>query len=170
MSKKGQMTVEFILIMVVMLAVLGSVTFPIVNSMTDSARDTSRAVALASAQRRIINTAEEVSMGSCGSFKTVGIYIPPEVLSEPNLLWDKTHVWGNFTNSTSDSIALRKLEYPIYIKIEGGAYDGDTPPACTPNCVPAKNNTFFVTIRKDCSATRPTDICPNLNGIGVGIC
>jgi hypothetical protein len=167
--RAGQITIEYILIMVIMLAVLGSVTLPIVNNMTDVTRDTSRVVSLAAAQRRIINTAEEVSMSSCGSFKVVGIYMTPEVLAAPNVLWNKTHVWGNFSNASGNSFNLTRLEYPSYIKIEGGT--------CPAGCMPISNNTFFIRVLKDCTGTGTTPVCPlpdgdgnEWSGVGVGVC
>lgn len=156
LSKKAQVSIEFILILVVMLAILGSVTFPTVNKMTDSAEDTSKAISLAAAQRRIINTAEEISMGSCGSYKVIGIYLT-DVPFGTNILWNKTYVWGNFTNSSQGEETLRAIDYPPYIQIYGGA--------CSFPCN-VKNETFFIEIRKNCSQIDPSIVCPVLNGIG----
>ncbi|MCD6414081.1 MAG: hypothetical protein J7L23_00440 [Candidatus Diapherotrites archaeon] len=152
-NAKGQITIEYILIIVIALAILGSVTFPAVNDMTDAAKDTSMAVLLASAQQRIINTAEEVSMASCGSFKNIYIYIPPKYIQAPNVLWDKDYVWGNFANSSGDVNSIGKLGFPDYIKITG-------------SCPSAVNNTFKVTITKDCTNSRPTAS----GGVGVDVC
>lgn len=164
LNQEGQITIEFILIVVVLLAILSVVTFPVVEKMTDSAQDTSRAISLAAAQRRIINTAEEVSMGGCGSFKTIDVYIRPDVDSEPNIIWNTTHVWGNFSNSTLYEVNLTRLPFPKYIKLDKGFADGD--------CV-GQNLTFYVTVLKDCSDVRPTTVSApagNINGVGVTVC
>lgn len=152
-NNKGQITIEYILIIVIALAILGSVTFPAVNQMTDAVEDTSMATLLASAQQRIVNTAEEVSMASCGSFKSIYIYIPPKYIQAPNILWDKDYVWGNFSNSSGAENKIGKLPYPDYIEIRG-------------DCSHAVNNTFNITIIKNCNDQRPT----TPGGVGVDVC
>ncbi|MCD4739724.1 hypothetical protein K8R43_00875 [archaeon] len=157
----------------IMLAVLGSVTFPKVNSMTDFAGDASMAVSLAAGQRRIINTAEEVSLGGCGSFKTIGVYMPISLIAYPNLLWNETHVWGNFTDSNHTVIYMKPLVYPSYIKITGGTCNTPPPPS-SPGACTIEENVYSIKIEKDCSLLHPTvDLCLNgdtQSGIGLVVC
>jgi len=149
LNGKGQVTVEFILILVIMLTILATVSMPAVDDVTKWVDETSTVVSLAAAQRRIINTAEELSMAGCGSYKNIGVYVDPVHITyrEASVVWDSDYVWGSFTNATGDTQELVKLHYPDYIKI--------SVPVCAGGCC-VVNNTYVVRVEKDCSTSRPT--------------
>jgi hypothetical protein len=154
-------TVEFVLILVIMLTILASVSMPAVDDVTNWVEDTSTVVSLAAGQRRIVNTAEEIAMGGCGSYKTVKVYVDPVQITYKNatLLWNRDVVWGEFSDTDLDEKELSRLSYPDYIKLttlESGS-----------ECF-VRNNTYFVKIEKDCSATRHDPVGP-VPGIG-GVC
>jgi len=156
LNSKAQVTVEFVLILVIMLAVLATISLQVVDEVTAMIEDSALAVNLAAAQERIVTTAEEVSTGSCGSFKEIGIYIDPSFLSlrDAEIHWNGTHVMGNFTDSTGQVVNLKALQIPYYITIDNQG------------CNVVRHNTYYIKIIKNC--TDPTPFIDDRNRIGAG--
>jgi hypothetical protein len=137
---RGQVTIEFILILVVMLTVLATLSIPLAKDVAEQTIDTGVAVSLASSVQRVAQAAEEVSYSGCGSFKTVPLYFDPDPFSIPSLLVDNENVWGNYSDMVDDVQRTKKIPYPKYIKM-------------TVDCQSA-GNTYTVKVEKDCTVDR----------------
>ncbi|MCK4328067.1 MAG: hypothetical protein KAW41_06420 [Candidatus Diapherotrites archaeon] len=143
---RGQVTIEYILILVIMLVILATVSMPTVEQVEADVTDTGNAINLAAAQQRIISTANEMKLTGCGSKKTITVYIQRDLFTPARIEWDASKVWGNFTHMSGETSKLKSLGYPDNIKIDrvsgsGGYWDisiakdcTGAPPSCLPNC------------------------------------
>ena len=108
---RGQTTIEFILVLVIMLVILATISMPTVERMEAAVTDTGHAIGLASAQQRLITTANELSLAGCGSQKTLTIYIDEDSLTPAKLCWNATHVWGKYFQLDGTTKALKDIAY-----------------------------------------------------------
>jgi len=137
---RGQVTIEFVLILVVMLTVLATLSIPLAKDVAEQTIDTGIAVSLASAAQRIAQAAEEVSYSGCGSFKNVTVYLDHDAYAIPSILVDSEGVWGNYSDMVDDTQTTKHIPYPKYIKL-------------TAYC-PSSGDTYTVKAEKDCSVDR----------------
>ncbi len=70
---RGQITIEFVLILIVVLVIITSVSLPLINYASDTLMDTGSAVILAQTIQRIKGSADAVSTAGCGSYQIIPI-------------------------------------------------------------------------------------------------
>ena len=138
---RGQVTIEFVLVLVVMLTVLATLSIPLAKDVAEETIDTGIALALGSSAQRLVQAAEEVSYSGCGSYKNISIYIEPDALAGATMYIDDDEVWSEYTNMTADQVTTKKLTYAKYTKMT--AYCG------------AYGHTYVVKVEKDCNSQRP---------------
>jgi hypothetical protein len=146
---RGQVTLEFMLMIVVLLAFFGSVTQPFITDTTNGLQEAATATMLATAQQRIINTAEQVSQLSCGASTRIAVTVPSDEFTRPNVTWNPAwapgKVAGGFLRLGAPQANYTEPQsIPTNIKIE----EDLTVPASAPN--------YFIKISKDCSSPSPT--------------
>lgn len=134
---RGQVTIEFILVLVIILTILATVSIPLVNSVTDSVTDTSVAINLGAAQQRIVLAAEQMSFAGCGSFKNITLFIENDPLADANLFWDASDIGGNFTNVDGTEEYMIDIPFPDYIKLSSTCENS--------------GGVFNVQVEKDCN-------------------
>ncbi|MCD6522736.1 MAG: hypothetical protein J7K68_03225 [Candidatus Diapherotrites archaeon] len=139
---RAQVTVEFILLLVIMLTMFATVSIPLVNYVTDTISDTSIAINLGASVQRIRNTAEEVALMGCGSYKNITVYVESDPLAQSNIRWNSTYIWGDYYDNKGEKQILSKVAIPDYIKISSGC--------------PIALNTYEIRIEKDCTSQNPT--------------
>lgn len=76
MDVKGQVSVEYLLVILVVLIVLGTVTIPMIGSSVSSSSDVSKASDAKAAVDTIANAADLVYANGPGSKRTLSVYIP----------------------------------------------------------------------------------------------
>jgi len=137
---RGQVTIELILILVIMLTVLASMSIPMVKDMADQSIDVGTALALSTSAQRIAQAADEVSYAGCGSFKNVTVYIEPDALARPCLYFNESRVWGEYDDMAGDTVSTKQLAYADDIKLH--SFNG------------ASDHVYTVRVEKDCSKQR----------------
>lgn len=123
---RGQVTIEFILVLVIMLVILATVSLPIVDRLEQDVSDTGIAISLASVQQKISNTAEELALSGCGSHKTIRVSIDADPFNQARVEWNSTHIYGEFYMLDNTLKHMKAIGFPAYIKLEnttiGGGY------------------------------------------------
>ncbi|MBP2045234.1 class III signal peptide-containing protein [Methanobacterium aggregans] len=76
MDVKGQASVEYLLLILVILVILGTVTIPMIGSSVNSSSDVSKASDAKAAVDTIANAADLVYANGPGSKRTLSVYIP----------------------------------------------------------------------------------------------
>ena len=76
MDVKGQVSVEYLLVILVVLIVLGTVTIPMIGSSVSSSSDVSKSSDAKTAVDTIANAADLVYANGPGSKRTLSVYIP----------------------------------------------------------------------------------------------
>ena len=122
---RGQVTIEYILILVIMLVILATVSLPTVDQIEADVTDVGNAVNLASVQQRIVSTANEMSLTGCGSTKAITVHIQQDVFTPGRIKWNKTHVWGYFMQLDGEEKTLKSARYPTNIHIDNKTRTGD---------------------------------------------
>lgn len=125
---RGQVTIEFILVLVIMLVILATISLPLVDWLDQSVSDTGMAISLASVQQKIANTAEELSLAGCGSHKTIRVFVGADPFNQAKVEWNSTHIKGEFYMLDNTGKNMTAIRFPDYIKLEnttigGGYYD-----------------------------------------------
>jgi hypothetical protein len=81
----GQVTVEFILILTIMLAILSIMSLPLSEEARHDVEGASRAANLAAVATKLKSTAAEVSMMGCESYKDLIVYLDEDIDAEVSL-------------------------------------------------------------------------------------
>lgn len=76
MDSRGQVSLEYLLLILVVLIVLGGVTIPLIGSSIEASTDVSRASDAKVAVQTIANAADIVYANGPGAKRTVSFYIP----------------------------------------------------------------------------------------------
>jgi len=84
MEEKGQASVEYLLLIVVILIILASVTIPLVSSSVNSTMDISRASDAKNAIQNIANAVDLVYANGPGAKRTVNVYMPLNLVLQGN--------------------------------------------------------------------------------------
>ncbi|AXV39310.1 hypothetical protein [Methanobacterium sp. BAmetb5] len=84
MEEKGQASVEYLLLIVVILIILASVTIPLVSSSVNSTMDISRSSDAKNAIQNIANAVDLVYANGPGAKRTVNVYIPLNLVLQGN--------------------------------------------------------------------------------------
>ncbi len=138
---RGQITIEFILILIVVLAIISTVSIPLVNFASDTIQDTGNAVLLRQTMDKIAGVSKLVSSSGCGSRvllnidtdqlnSTVGVY---------NITISGKNVFASYMLQNGTIVSLREIQVPDYISI-----------SCTGN---------VLNISKDCEHPNPDNQC-----------
>ena len=105
MDSRGQVSVEYLLLLLVILIVLGSVTIPLIGSSIEASTDVSSVSDAKTAVESIANAADVVYSNGPGSVRTVNVYIPQNtnlVTRGNNIGMNITYSQGTkFVNSTT---------------------------------------------------------------------
>jgi hypothetical protein len=159
---RGQVTVEFVFLVVIILVIFTTVALPLVNSGSTSTEDASNALAMAAAQQKIAATADEVSGMACDSFKYVWVSVPDGPFVQGKLVLNAAgasqgSVTGVFFTADGTQKALKTVSTPGFVtfeKITGGA--------CGPR-------DYQVALRKLCSSASTAPLSSiGWQGAGVG--
>ena len=135
---RGQTTIEFILVLVIMLVILATISMPTVEKMEAAVTDTGHAISLASAQQRIITAANELSLAGCGSQKTLTIYLDEDALTPVKLYWDVAYVKGQYYQLDGTIKDLKDAPYPGSMKLTNSSLG---------------SNYWSVKVRKECGSS-----------------
>lgn len=95
MDSRGQVSVEYLLLLLVILIILGSVTIPLIGSSIEASTDVSSVSDAKTAVESIANAADVVYSNGPGSVRTVNVYIPQNT----NLVTRGNNVGMNITYS-----------------------------------------------------------------------
>ncbi|GAB4316260.1 MAG: class III signal peptide-containing protein [Methanobacteriaceae archaeon] len=105
MDSRGQVSVEYLLLLLVILIILGSVTIPLIGSSIEASTDVSSVSDAKTAVESIANAADVVYSNGPGSVRTVNVYIPQNtnlVTRGNNIGMNITYSQGTkFVNSTT---------------------------------------------------------------------
>jgi len=121
---KGQVTIEFILVLVVMLVILATVSFPLVDWLEQGVSDTGIAVGLATVLQKITNTAEELSLAGCGSHKVIRVFVDADPFNQAKVEWNSTYVFGEFYMLDNTLKYMKAIPFPSYIRLVNNTLDG----------------------------------------------
>ncbi|KUK00517.1 MAG: hypothetical protein AB7D17_02725 [Methanobacteriales archaeon] len=119
MDEKGQVSVEYLMLIFVAILILGTITLPLVGKAIDASNDVSRASDAKIAVETIANAADVVYANGPGAKRTVSFYIPQDgTLGCDNNMIYFTIKFSNNTmrnitaitqyNITSNSVQLTK--------------------------------------------------------------
>ncbi len=103
MDKRGQVSVEYLLVILVLLLVLSIVTIPLIGSSIDASNDVSQASDAKVATDTLANAADVVYANGPGAKRTVSFYIPQNT----NITFANGVVKMNlvYSNGTTGSIS-----------------------------------------------------------------
>lgn len=138
---RGQVTIEFILVLVIVLVILATISLPTIDRIEQDISDVGTAASLAANQQQIVNAAEELSLSGCGSRKTIRVFVNEGPFAQQNITWTSSYVNGSFFFLNGTAASLRGATYPDYINITAAAGSGGYWP---------------VTVAKNCNFARPT--------------
>lgn len=138
---KGQVTIEFILVLVVMLVILATVSLPTVERIEQDVTDTGTAVNLVAVQQRILNTAEELSMAGCNSHKTIRVFVDADAFNQAKVSWDQNTIGGQYYQLDNTQKFLKNIPFPDYIDLFGSMVG---------------SGYYNVQVTKQCASVRPS--------------
>ena len=126
---KGQVTIEFILILVVMLTILTTISIPLINAMRDEVSDVSIATSLASSVYSIRSAGEELSLAGCHSFKDVTVFVDnsdPFTLANVTVNNTDRSIYGQFIlmNGSVATVPAEVVSLPAGVN---ASYSGGSP-------------------------------------------
>lgn len=133
MDEKGQVSVEYLMLIFVAILILGTITLPLVGKAIDASNDVSRASDAKIAVETIANAADVVYANGPGAKRTVSFYIPQNgtLVCNNNMIYFtikfSNNTMQNITaitqyNITSNSMQLTKgwhtatITWPINTK------------------------------------------------------
>ncbi len=134
----GQITIEFVLILIVVMVIITTVSIPLIQYASDTLQDTGNAVLLYQAVDDIRAAADSVSMSGCGSYKTIVI--------DTNQL--DSAIGAYSINITGDGNSPIEVVFSYYLQ-NGTHVKGkpiELPPHISVSC---KDND--ITLTKDCN-------------------
>ena len=76
MDKRGQLSVEYLLLVLIILIILGTVTIPLIGDSIDAANDVSQVAAARSMVDDISNAVNIVYANGPGAKRTLNVYLP----------------------------------------------------------------------------------------------
>ncbi len=104
MDKRGQVSVEYLLVVLVLILILSVVTIPLIGKSIDSSNDVSDASDAKVATDTLANAADVVYSNGPGSKRTVSFYVPQTgTLKFANSTVSLSLVYSNGTNSSINS-------------------------------------------------------------------
>ncbi|MFC2174672.1 hypothetical protein ACFLQ2_02270 [archaeon] len=115
---RGQVTIEYILVLVIMLVILATVSIPTIEQIEVDVTDTGNAINLAAVQQRIASTAREMSLTGCGSTKNITVHIQQDLFTPLTITWDGNKVGGQLKLMNGTDRDLKDLTFPDTIKVE----------------------------------------------------
>ncbi len=137
---RGQVTIEFILILVIMLVILATISLPAIENMEVEVKDTGLAITTAAIQQRLLTASKELQLSGCGSQKTITVHLDENNCFTPaKIEWNETHIFGAYMTIAGDQMLLKEITYPEHISLVGSTT--------------SSLGYWDVTVKKDCSAT-----------------
>lgn len=123
MDVKGQVSVEYLLVILVVLIVLGTVTIPMIGSSVSSSSDVSKASDAKTAVDTIANAVNLVYANGPGAKRTLSVYMPVDSTLLYN--YDKNNnmkvlsmeVTGVHTNSINPSSEIKSTSAQVSYKV-----------------------------------------------------
>jgi uncharacterized protein (UPF0333 family) len=104
LDKRGQVSVEYLLVVLVLILILSIITIPLIGESIDSSNDVSDASDAKVATDTLANAADVVYANGPGAKRTVSFYIPQNgTLSFGNSTVALSLVYSNGTNSSINS-------------------------------------------------------------------
>ena len=70
---RGQVTIEFMLLLIVVLVIISTVSLPLIQYTTDTLVDTAGGIVLSQEVMKIVKTSDDIAMSGCGSFRRIFI-------------------------------------------------------------------------------------------------
>jgi len=122
MDVKGQVSVEYLLVILVVLIVLGTVTIPMIGSSVSSSSDVSKASDAKTAVDTIANAVNLVYANGPGSKRTLSVYMPVDTTLVYNKIDDNTKVLSMevtsvHTSSTNPSSDVKSTSAQVSYKV-----------------------------------------------------
>ena len=139
---KGQITIEYVLILVIVLTIVSLVSIPLINYAEDSIKDVGYGVLLANKISKILDAIHTVSVSGCGSRKVLVI---PSGFSDlgAGIVINSENITGYYYLQNGSLVYQKAYSYPDYISI---------------SCSVSDEGVRFV-IERDCSTKRPNNNC-----------
>jgi uncharacterized protein (UPF0333 family) len=104
LDKRGQVSVEYLLVVLVLILILSVITIPLIGESIDSSNDVSDASDAKVATDTLANAADVVYANGPGAKRTVSFYIPQNgALKFVNSTVSLSLVYSNGTNSSINS-------------------------------------------------------------------
>jgi len=104
MDSRGQVSLEYLLLILVVLLILGGVTIPLIGSSIEASTDVSRASDAKVAVQTIANAADIVYANGPGAKRTVSFYIPVDgvlITGNNSVIFTVTYTNGTVSNITA---------------------------------------------------------------------
>ncbi len=115
MDDRGQLSAEYLLLIVAVLVILGTVTMPLVGKSVDASNDVSDVSAASNAVNSIANAANLVYANGPGSKRTLQVDIPSDVIVTLN---DS----GAFANVSLSNGSYKIVSAPTNFKLQPNTY------------------------------------------------
>ncbi len=141
---RGQVTIEFVLILIVILVIITTVSIPLVNYASDTLRDTGNAVLLKQDMDKILGISRIISSSGCNSSANITIdkgQLNSSIGVYSLNITDSIHASYMLQNGTN--VSLKPVELPNYVDV---------------SCVD-KGDHAIVMVRKDCNTLHPNNNC-----------
>lgn len=140
-GRRGQLTIEYVLILVIVLTIISLVSIPLINYTEDTVLDVGYGVLLGGELNRISNAIHAISVSGCGSSARVSVNLNQLADTSPIIDINSTHITASYYLQNGTRVAVKAVEYPPYtsISLQGGS-SGD-----------------YLVIQKDCSHERPSN-------------
>jgi len=140
---KGQITIEYVLVLVIVLTIVSLVSIPLINYAEDSIKDVGYGVLLANKISKILDAIHTVSVSGCGSRYTVNVSLSPLDTLGARITIDQENISGSYYLQNGTLVSVKTYSYPDYIKVTCNTF----------------GNTAKVVIERDCSTKRPNNNC-----------
>jgi len=123
MDSRGQVSLEYLMLILVVLIVLGGVTIPLIGSSIEASTDVSRASDAKVAVQTIANAADIVYANGPGAKRTVSFYIPVDgafVCENNTVIFTVTY--SNGTQSNINASTQYNVTTPAELYLRRGWY------------------------------------------------
>ncbi len=142
---RGQVTIEFVLILIVVLVIVSTISIPLISYTEENVRDIGGAIVLSQEINKIVKSAEDLALSGCGSSKTV--YIDTNqldsVVGAYSIKIKDQAINASFYLQNGTRVNLKPVSLPQYIAV-----------SCNGN---------EISLSKDCTTVYPDNDCEITN-------
>lgn len=123
MDVKGQVSVEYLLVILVILVIFGSISIPLVQNSISSSMDISKTSDISTAVNSIANAVNVVYSNGPGAKRTLSVYIPVN----SNFVFDGNAIKMDVTNVTvNNATKTVSADVPYTVGFQNSTTNGTT--------------------------------------------